>query len=501
MRRSRGRSALSGPMATRGSDEDMAERLGPVAPPRGWPGAGRAGWVTPARRFAAATTQAAGLFPFVAGSGAPATGVPIGRHLFWGEPVSADPFAWMAAGLTTNTGVFQLGQPGTGKSAFAKRQLLGLFARGVVPVVLGDTKGEYSALVARLGGRVVHIGRGRDRLNPLDAGPLQRVLPTLPEQSRRRLEREVRRRRVSSLLALCAVVRGPRGGTISNGEEVVLAAVVDHLSTDLVTGSPPPTVRHVLATLREPPPVVEVAAEADSRREYDGVTQQLRWTLNMLCDGTLAGLFDEPSNHEWGDVPEPLAVDLSSLAGAEAGVVSAAMLATWSWGFAAVEGMTALAEEGRYPRLRWLIVMDELWRALRGGPGLVDHADAMTRLNRSRGIASLMITHSLADLEALPSTDDVAKARGFVDRAALVVLGGLPPRELADVSKVVPMTDAERHLVSSWGSAESWRPGATHPGRGKYLLKTGDRVGIPVAMHLTAIEHDLYDTDAFVRAP
>ena len=42
-----------------------------------------------------------------------------------------------------------------------------------------------------------------------------------------------------------------------------------------------------------------------------------------------------------------------------------------------------------------------------------------------------MITHSMADLEALPTRADVAKARGFVERSAIVALGGLPPRELA----------------------------------------------------------------------
>ena len=33
------------------------------------------------------------LFPFVAGAGAPHPGVPVGRHLKWGEPVRADPFS------------------------------------------------------------------------------------------------------------------------------------------------------------------------------------------------------------------------------------------------------------------------------------------------------------------------------------------------------------------------------------------------------------------------
>jgi hypothetical protein len=35
--------------------------------------------------------------------------------------VCLDPLAWLRAGLITNPGMFLLGQPGTGKSALAKR--------------------------------------------------------------------------------------------------------------------------------------------------------------------------------------------------------------------------------------------------------------------------------------------------------------------------------------------------------------------------------------------
>jgi hypothetical protein len=143
--------------------------------------------------------------------------------------------------------------------------------------------------------------------------------------------------------------------------------------------------------------------------------------------------------------------------------------------------------------------MDELWRALRGAPGLVEHADSLTRLNRAKGIASVMVTHSLADLDALPTEQDRAKAQGFIERAAIKVLAGLPPRELDRVGQVVRLGVAERELVSSWAAPEAWLPGARHPGRGKYLIKTGDRPGLPVSMTLVGDEHTLYDTDAATR--
>jgi hypothetical protein len=144
------------------------------------------------------------------------------------------------------------------------------------------------------------------------------------------------------------------------------------------------------------------------------------------------------------------------------------MLCTWSYAFGTVDAAAVLAEQGLAPPRQLIGVMDELWRALRGAPGLVDHADALTRLNRQRGMASLMITHSLDDLEALPTEEDRAKARGFFERAAIKILGALPGRELDRISRITRLSGPERDLVSSWAAPEALFPGSVHPGRGKY---------------------------------
>ncbi|HUM86276.1 MAG TPA: hypothetical protein PKH63_03040 [Actinomycetota bacterium] len=421
------------------------------------------------RTFTASTATAGRLFPFVAGAGAPAAGVPVGSHLHWGEAVSVDPFAWLTAGLTTNTGMFHLGQPGTGKSAFAKRQIVGMVAQGVQPVVLGDVKGEYALLVARLGGQVIRVGRGLDRLNPLDT-------PGDPSGM------DARGRRLNLLMALCATVRRDR--PLSNGEQVLLSAAVD----EVVRRGGQVLVPQILHTLQEPSAELFTAAQVRTLADYDAMSKHLRWTLGLLCGGTLQGVFDGPSTRAFDPRAPAIAVDLSAVD--DDLLLSAAMLCTWSWGQAAVQA--AAGESGS----RWLLVMDELWRVLTGAPGLIDHVDALTRLNRSRGVGSLMITHSLRDLEALPGPQDVAKAMGFVERSAIVVLSGLPRRELDVVGRVVPLSEQEKSLVAAWASADSWRPGTRHPGRGRYLIKTGHRPGLPVAMRLTDTEARLFDTDA-----
>jgi hypothetical protein len=277
----------------------------------------------------------------------------------------------------------------------------------------------------------------------------------------------------------------------------VLGAALDLLTARLPTGTDP-SVPDVLTVIRQAPEQLVTAAEADDARDFATESRRLRQTLRTLCDGSLRGVFDGPTTTPIDLTAPAVSVDISAVTSAGDTLLSAAMLSTWSYGFAVIDAAAALADAGLASRRRHVAVLDELWRALRGAPGLVDHADALTRVYRGRDVAHLMMTHSLDDLAALPTEADRAKARGFIDRCAITVLAGLPMRELDQVGVIVPLSDAERQLVASWSSPETWLPGARHPGRGKYLLKAGQRVGIPVEMTLMGDEPALYETD---RAP
>jgi hypothetical protein len=441
--------------------------------------------------YQATTIQLCGLFPFVAGSGTPLVGTPVGRHQLWGEVVCLDPLAWLRAGLVTNPGVFVLGQPGTGKSALVKRLVTGAVSFGVTALILGDTKPDYTPLVQYVGGQVIRIGRGLDRINPLDTGPLGAALAKMTGPQAEQLRWEVRSRRLALLLALATLVRG---GRISNVEEVILGHAIDLLD-QRNQGSAEPTVPDVLRLIEQAPDTLRSAARAEASAAYRERVADLVFTLDLLCTGSLAGVFDGPTSRPINPAAPAVSVDISAVRAAGDKLLTAAMLCTWSYGFGCVDAAAALADLGAGPRRSYLGVMDELWRALRGAPGLVEHADALTRLNRARGMAHIMITHSLADLDALPTEEDRARARGFLDRSAITVLAGLPPRELARVTEVTPLTGPEQALVASWSAPESYQPGARHPGRGKYLIKTGERLGIPVQLSLVGPEHELYDTD------
>src|SRR5262245_59424574 len=184
-------------------------RLVSVAPRRGWrgPGGGRAAHVEPGATFLGTTVEVAWLFPFMQASGLPAEGVPIGPDLLTHETVCLDPPGWVGH-LTSNPSIWIQGQPGSGKSAITKRICLGLVGYGYAMLCPGDPKGEYAPLVRALGGQVVTVGRGQDRINPLDSGPLGRLLPTRPVTEQQRLIAEINGRRAEVLHALIATPHG-----------------------------------------------------------------------------------------------------------------------------------------------------------------------------------------------------------------------------------------------------------------------------------------------------
>ena len=199
--------------------------------------------------------------------------------------VCLDPLAWLRAGLVTNPGEFVLGQPGTGKSTLVKRQLTGAVATGTRVLVLGDTKPDYSMLIEHLGGQVIRVGRGLDRINPLDAGPLGAALRRMSGPDAQALRWEVRSRRLSLLMALCTLVRESR---ITNAEEVILGRAIDLLDERNQPAASPPSPTCWPSSSKAPtscaPPPAPIPRPGFRDRVAD-----LVFTLDLLCTGSLAG--------------------------------------------------------------------------------------------------------------------------------------------------------------------------------------------------------------------
>ncbi|MGY1638778.1 hypothetical protein ACI78V_19190 [Geodermatophilus sp. SYSU D00742] len=478
-----------------------ALRPSPGPGARGWPGRGRgsATYVQAPDEWRATTVQACGLWPFAAGAGTPMTGVPLGRNLLTGATLCCDPISWFQrARLISNPSAFVLGKPGLGKSTVVRRMALGLAGYGVLPMVLGDLKPDYVDLVEAIGGQVIRLGRGRGHLNVLDPGEAVAAAARLTGDARSQVLADAHGRRHAIVAALITVMRG---APPTDREETVLdraLRVLDDTHDSARLGAP--TLHHLLAVLRAAPEDVRAAAlDRGDRARYDDVTEDLEATLvGLTGGGRLGRIFAEPTTTPMRR-DRPVVFDVSSIDDAQTDLQAAVLLACWSAGFGAISVAHALADAGLEPRRHHFVVLDELWRALRAGRGMVDRVDALTRLNRQRGVGMAMVSHTMSDLLALPTEEDRMKARGFVERSGMVICGGLPAAEMPMLSSAVPLTGAEQELLAGWQDPPAWNPGtgveAEPPGRGHFLVKVGGRPGIPVHVALTEVERELNDTN------
>jgi hypothetical protein len=472
--------------------------------PRGWLGRGRGevNVVEPVEEWRGTTVQVCGLHPFSVGTGTPMIGVPMGLQLFTGATVCADPISWFQdADLISNPSVFVLGLPGLGKSTYTRRTAAGLAGLGTLPLVLGDLKPDYVDMIRALGGQVITLGRGRGHLNILDPGEAfeaaERLRKAGKEKERAQVLADAHGRRHTMVSALLTILR--KEPPTDREESIIDRAlrVLDEHHDGV------PVLGDLLRVIRDAPQEVrDVALDRGDDTRYKAITENLEASLISLTSG---GRLGETFAHAT-DVPmlrdRPVVYDVSSIDDSDTDMQAAILLACWSAGFGTVNVANALADAGLEPRRHYFVILDELWRALRAGRGMVDRVDALTRLNRQRGVGLAMISHTMSDLLALPSDEDRMKARGFVERAGMVVCGGLPGAEMHMLTSAVPLSRAEQELLTSWQDPGTWDsgPGSEPPGRGKFLIKVGGHPGIPIKVELVEAERAINDTNKLWHA-
>lgn len=481
--------------------EKPAKPLAHRPGPRGWFGAGkgRAAVVQPVDEWRGTTIQVCGLWPFSVGSGSPMIGVPLGLQMFTGATVCADPISWFQdANLISNPSVFVLGKPGLGKSTLIRRMAVGGAGMGNLPLVLGDLKPDYVDTVLALGGQVITLGRGRGHLNILDPGEAteaaERLREAGKEKERQQVIADAHGRRHTMVSALLTILRKEPP---SAREEAIIDRALKVLDAN---HKGVPVLGDLLRVIQEAPDEVrEVAVDRGDLERYKSMTEELEASLISLTSG---GRLGEIFAHETTVAMKrdcPVVYDVSSIDDSDMDLQAAVLLACWSAGFGTVNVANALADAGLEPRRHYLVILDELWRALRVGRGMVDRVDALTRLNRQRGVGLAMISHTMSDLLALPSEDDRMKARGFVERAGMVIAGGLPRAEMPMLTSAVPLSMAEQDLLTSWQDPPTWDAVAGResdpPGRGKFLIKVGGHPGIPVKVELIEAERHVNDTN------
>ncbi|MEU4824134.1 ATP-binding protein [Actinomadura citrea] len=459
-------------------------------------GGGRASYVEMPSEWRGTTVQVCGLWPFGAGSGTPMVGVPLGRELTTGAALCCDPISWFQrASLIHNPSALVLGKPGLGKSTLIRRMVVGLVGQGVFPMVLGDLKPDYVDLVRAMGGQIIKLGRGLGSLNVLDPGATAGAAARLPEAARTKLVADAHGRRLNMVSALLTLLRG---GPIADTERTVLNAalrVLDERHRGV------PVLPDLIKVIDDGPERLRAVtlARGDEAR-YRAAVDPLHASLLGVLDGPMGETFAHQTTTAIElDNPGGVCIDISGIDDADAELQAAVLLACWSDGFGSIEAAHALADEGLEPQRHFFVVLDELWRVLRSGRGLVDRVDALTRLNRQRGTGQVMITHTMADLLSLSDHADRLKAKGFAERAGMVICGGLPQAEMAMVNEVVRMSSIEERMIVDWSTPPSWNPelkrDSEPPGRGRFLVKVGGRPGIPFKVELTSVERGVNDTN------
>jgi type IV secretory pathway VirB4 component len=448
-----------------------AGRLG-----RNEPFAGRAANLARPTVFRADSEQLAGLYPFLNGASLPPVGAYVGWNTLTLEAFAAHPAAWVTEGVTTNANVLVTGVPGAGKSALIKALAFRLMTFGVRTLVLGDLKGEYTALGRHLGADPLVLGPGHPaRINPLDAGPAAAALPAGSEAARS-AGADIHRRRLTLLAALIGVRLMRR---LTPLEESALSAAIranTHACAGAGNGNGAPTSGQVHHSLRNPD---ESAARALGLRGIGEVvdkTEDVTHALANMLDGSLGGIFDGHSTAALDPAAPLQSVDISRLSGRSEDTIAMVLACLSTWGQAAVDASASITA----------VVRDEVWRQLRF-PSLVRKVDADLRLQRAQGTIQLLATHRLSDFEAVGAagSEEVAIARQLVGSFDTRVQLAQDTAALAMTKQAIGLTDAECALIASWGRAH----------RGRALWKVGRAGSFPVQLVLSGLERRLFHTD------
>ena len=452
------------------------------------------------REWRGSTRQVCGLWPFVAGPTTPYSGAPLGIDLDSNSPVGCDPIAWFIDGIINNPSVFALALPGYGKSTLVRHMILGMNGRGIIPLIPGDLKPDYVDEIETMDGEVIQLAPGRGHLNILDPGELSTIADQLPPQVREKLLVDAHTRKLQLLLALITILRK---GPVTPNEESILDEALKYLE---VHHEGVPVVKDLLDVINSRPQVLrDIALDRGDEDRYRDATDALVASLMSLDGrGRFGDMFSKPTSATLS-MDRPAVFDISQIGDIHRDVQAAALLACWTTTFASVEIAHTLADEGLAPRRNYFVVLDELWRALRAGSEMVNRIDALTRLNRQDGVGQAMITHTMSDLEALPTQSERDTARGFVERSGMVITGALPHAEMKKLRQAITVSEAEAARLVSWADPGSWsrimrrrkRSGAPRkaPGVGKFMIKVGGRPGISTEVKLTQVEIELNNTN------
>ena len=461
--------------------------------PKGWIGRdrGETTVIDPAVEFRGTTKQVCGLWPWVAGAGTPMIGVPFGRHITTGATLCCDPISWFqTAHLISNPSCFVLGIPGLGQ--INRRQADGHRPRRIRSDPPHPGRPQTRLRRPRPSPRrTSHLARDAAEATSTSSTPAKPpdAAQRLTGTAKSALVASQHARKLTMVAGLVTILRKQRP---SDREEMIIDRGLRILD-DRHHGIP--VLADLLQVLRDAPDDLRaVALDRGNHERYQSITEDLEASLIALTHGVLGETFASPTTNPMKR-DRPVVFDVSDIDDAQEDLQAATLLACWSAGFGTVAVAHALADAGLEPRRHYFLVLDELWRALRAGHGMVDRVDALTRLNRQRGVGMAMISHTMKDLLSLPTPerpDESPRLRRTLRHGHL--RRTTPRRNGRMLTDVIPLSAGRtRHadrLARPTRLGPQNRRRNPPPGRGNFLVKVGGRPGIPVHVDLTRTEID-----------
>ncbi len=191
---------------------------------------------------------------------------------------------------------------------------------------------------------------------------------------------------------------------------------------------------------------MEYCPSSRYRRKYFELTEILQRGLNALgADGPFGDVFCRETTEPMR-LDRSVSFDVSAIDEANDRLRVAVQLVCWSYGQAGASALKDLADEGLIPERHHLMIMDELWQVLSADEQLVHRVNALTKLNRTKGLGQMLVTHSMKDLQ-LSTPELTAIAQGFLERSSVKVFGGLARNEMTSLTIVVPLSQKEQGLL------------------------------------------------------
>lgn len=455
-------------------------------------GGGPTGFIERPYELQGTTVQLCGYWPFIAGSGSELVGTPLGVDLRRASPVCADPISWFTHELIRNPSAFVLGQTGLGKSSLVKRMVAVLMDWGIIPMALSDARPDYVDLFRACDGQVIEFAPGRSHINPMDVSVFAKSLAVVKDRKAR--EEGLSDLRSQQLTLMNSLVGMFARRSLEPHESTVLSHAIVTMDPDLTTPVLiPKLIEHIRA---RPEELRDLTLTHDRDAAYDERVQGLLDALiSMGPNGRYGDMFSKPTSTHI--IPgKPVVFDISSIGESQEVLMAAVQSLCWNLGSITVATEKIVAKDQGLPQRHYLLIMDELWKVLRTSDQMVYFVDALTRLNRGRGIGQIMITHTMNDLK-LPSQAMTEIAWGFVSRSELVFLGGLAPDEMGNLEKVFALSNTEKSWLTDWTDDTGREAGSEkRPHTGKFILKTGKRPGTPFKVRQVHAEIAVTNTNA-----